>query len=388
MICGAVTRGRYERLGYILDPEFESMYADNWCALQARRDQAAGLCHIIERLDIQFEHRHPSRGTAQMDAVYEQQNNPVAYFNGYNTFARKAGLPQQRSIAVCLPGEEFRSEWVARWTQLFGHLTQNRGFMTLPFFGHSSNVYCTRIEMAKGVLESPIPCEFSLWIDDDNTLTPAHFDMLLADLDAHPELDGVVGWCWCDNHQDKAGDGATWTMSVGKQGPAMECYRFTLEDFRRCADGVLLGTDQIESPNGFWSGFPCVLLRRATLERLGAGAFAPVIRDDINYGFSGEDTAFFWRARQAGLRFAVDVRVQVPHVKWRVIEPIFPEVAGGRHAIDGRADPATLPAVSCWIRRRCRRWACRRSVSPQLAASGRLKDFRVRLRRVAPLEAL
>ena len=66
-----------------------------------------------------------------------------------------------------------------------------------------------------------------------------------------------------------------------------------------------------------------MLLRRRALETLGSEAFTPVFHADIKYKFSGEDTAFFWRARAAGLKFAVDVRVQVPHVKWRVIEPIF-----------------------------------------------------------------
>jgi hypothetical protein len=322
MIAGADSRKRFERYGYLLDPDFESMYSDNWRAFQARRDEREGLCNVIERLDVQFDHRHPTLTNAPLDEVYARQNRPAAYFNGYNTFAEKAGLKRQRSLAVCLPGEEFRSEWVARWTMLFGHLTQVHKIMALPFFAHSSNVYCTRIELAQGVLDSPIPCDFSLWIDDDNTLTPAHFDMLLRDLDEHPELDGVVGWCWCDNHQAEAIEAQKWTMSVGRQGPNMECYRFTLEDFKK-SDGPLLGTDQIESPDGFWSGFPCVLLRRRVLEMLGSGVFAPVFREDVKYKFTGEDTAFFWRAREAGLKFAVDVRVQVPHVKWRVIEPIF-----------------------------------------------------------------
>ena len=322
MIAGADSRKRFKRYGYILDPAFESMYSDNWRALQTRRDAEMGICQVIERLDIQFEHRHPTLTNTPLDEVYALQNRPAAYFNGYNTFAEKAGLKRQRSLAVCLPGEEFRSEWVSRWTMLFGHLTQVHQLMTLPFFAHSSNVYCTRIELAQGVLDSPIPCDFSLWIDDDNTLTPAHFDMLLRDLDEHPELDGVVGWCWCDNHQAEAIEAQKWTMSVGRQGPNMECYRFTLEDFKK-SDGPLLGTDQIEYPDGFWSGFPCVLLRRRVLEMLGSGVFAPVFREDVKYKFTGEDTAFFWRAREAGLKFAVDVRVQVPHVKWRVIEPIF-----------------------------------------------------------------
>jgi hypothetical protein len=144
----------------------------------------------------------------------------------------------------------------------------------------------------------------------------------------HPELDGVCGWCWCDNHQDQSHEPQNWTMSCGKQGPNMECHRFTPEDIKGL--GPIISAREIEQEPGmgFWSGFPVVLMRRAVLAQLGPGSFAPVFREDINFGFSGEDTAFFWRARHAGFNFAVDLRVKVPHVKWRAIEPVFvgPEV--------------------------------------------------------------
>ena len=67
-------------------------------------------------------------------------------------------------------------------------------------------------------------------------------------------------------------------------------------------------------------------MRRSALELLGPRAFAPLIRPQVKFGFTGEDTSFFVNAHEKGVKFGVDVRVKVPHVKWRAIEPAF--VAG------------------------------------------------------------
>ncbi len=334
IVYSALTRKRYERYGYVLHPEFESMYADNYYSQIAHRDGV-----VISGRHLGFQHHHYTAGRTEMDAVYAGQNEPAKYFRGRNTLNRLLGLPLQESIAVCLPGEWFQAEWTSAWTNLFGHLVGNHGMMTLPFFAHTSNVYCTRIELAKGVLESPVDVDYVLWIDDDNKLDCDGFDRLLKDLKEHPELDGVCAWCWCDNHQAQAHEYKHWTMSCGKQGPNMECYRFTPEDIKGL--GPLVTSDEITAQDpgmGFWSGFPVVLMRRGVLAKLGAESFAPVFREDINYKFSGEDTAFFWRARHAGLKFAVDLRVKVPHVKWRAIEPVF--VPGSEIALPEKASAA------------------------------------------------
>ena len=42
---------------------------------------------------------------------------------------------------------------------------------------------------------------------------------------------------------------------------------------------------------------------------------------DYHRGFTSEDTTWFRRAHEAGLKFAVDLRVKVPHLKLRAIEP-------------------------------------------------------------------
>ncbi len=319
IVYSALTRAHYEKYGYVLHPDFESMYSDNYYSDRARLDGV-----VIDGRGLGFHHRHYTSGETVMDDVYRQHNSPAAYFNGRNTYARLMGQPKQEAIALCLPGEWYQSEWVSMWTNLFGYLAQALGFLVNPFFAHSSNVYCTRMDLAKGVLESEIEVDWVLWIDDDNKLSCDQFDQLLRDLREHPELDGVCGWCWCDNHQDQSNEWKNWTMSCGKQGPNMECLRFTPDDIKTL--GPIVSARDIErddSNMGFWSGFPVILMRRAALAQLGPGAFAPVFREDINFGFSGEDTAFFWRAREAGMNFAVDFRVKVPHVKWRAIEPVF-----------------------------------------------------------------
>ncbi len=48
-----------------------------------------------------------------------------------------------------------------------------------------------------------------------------------------------------------------------------------------------------------------------------------MVRPDVNWGFTSEDTTFFYRAHEAGMKFGVDMRVKVPHLKLRAIEPQY-----------------------------------------------------------------
>ena len=329
MIGGACTRALIERRGYCLDPDFESMFSDNWWAIENRRDEAAGLLTIIERLDIQFEHRHPIFGKGQMDDIYRLQNRPEAYNDGAITLRRKMGA---QMIAIGLPGQTFSSQWAHGWTKLYGHLMAVRNMLTMPIFMYTSNVHCTRIEWAEQVLESKYKPEWVLSIDDDNVLSPEQFDMLLGDLIENPDLAGVVGWCNCDPADPLGDKNLPYVTSCGRQsgwnadrtenGEGLGCKRFKIEDFERAfarRGKPLISSDDI-APDAFWSGFPVVLMRRETLQKLGPSAFLPMVRSDVKYGFTSEDTTFFYRAHQAGLKFAVDMRVKVPHLKLGAIE--------------------------------------------------------------------
>jgi hypothetical protein len=323
-IAGFMSRKRYQRYGYALNPAFESMYADDFFDWQLRKDESAGLVQVIERPDMVFEHRHPILGKGQSDEHYDAQNRPDAYKQGFATF--KKLTEGTRVLAVCLPGEVFRHEWVASAFALLNYLTTGPRFIVGNHWCHTTNVYSTRIELANSVLTAAPKSDLVLWIDDDNILDPGQFEMLLQDLEEHPELSGVVGWCWCDTGGEV---NKPFVMSCGRQsvggfGEGMACKRFTLEDFNRAAaSGKMLITSDDIAPDAFWSGFPVVLMRGSTLEALGWRAFLPILRDDLKWSFTSEDTSFFYRAHEAGLKFAVDLRVKVPHLKVRAIEPQY-----------------------------------------------------------------
>jgi hypothetical protein len=356
MIGGAVTRKVIERRGYCLDPDFESMWSDNWWAFENRRDEKAGLLRIIERLDIQFDHRHPIFGKGQMDEHYAQQNRAEAYKLGELTFIHKVtGKP---IVIVCMPGELFRSNWVQMsFNTLFGMAND---CLPVPFQNYSSNVYMTRMEMAQKALEFRPKAQFVLWWDDDNEVSLEHVNTLARDLKEHPELDIVVGYSWCDNHAEKGHDVNEWSLSCGRQRWSdLQCNRFRGPDIQKALKGNGLITSDDIQPHVFWSGFPLVLMRRSALEKVGWEAFrarttdpellaalkyllsaskavglAPkqFVYDAIDraeviasckFGQTSEDTSFFMACHEKGLKCAVDVRVKVPHIKPRAIEPQF-----------------------------------------------------------------
>jgi hypothetical protein len=319
MIAGAMTRSIYERRGFILDPDFESMYSDNWLGVLSRREAEAGLLKIIERLDVQFDHRHPSFGKGEMDEVYALQNRQQAYVQGYATFMRKAYGTSV--LAFCAPGETFRGRQMWALVDLIVQLEKDPRFIVARHGGFSSNVYATRFDMTKHALEIAPRIDYALWIDDDNVVTYEQVLMLYQDLQEHPELAGVTGWCWCDNDgQPDAG----WRMSISTMDENLEGRAITLEDWQRALKSgkQLIHSDDLE-PRYFSGGFPFVLLRGDTMRLLGPQAFVPMVDSRLERGFSSEDTSFWYHARQAGLNFACDLRCKVPHAKMRAIEPQF-----------------------------------------------------------------
>jgi hypothetical protein len=317
IVGGAATKAYYDEVGYILPPEFESMYADDY---MTRKWREAGI--VIERLDIKFEHRHPAFGSAAMDDIYALQNRPEAYAQGRAELSRREAVEfpgQPKVIACCLPGEQFSADYLAAWTGLFAHLMQR--YQVHPHICHTSNVYVTRLELAQSVLDVKPHADLVLWIDDDNLVSQEQFDMLLKDLEEHPEADAVCGWCWIFNHNTNQ-----WLTSCGRT-PTDETMMYTT-----------LSQREVMETNGLIevraSGFPVVLMRYSMLEKLGARAFVPIVDEKLLYGFASEDAAFWKRAAAAGCRLLCDTRVRVHHLKLRAIEPVFVKAESLAYAAD------------------------------------------------------
>lgn len=319
-VCGAATRAWYLRHGYVLHPDYESMYADNELT---ERDRAAG--NLVQRLDIQFEHRHPTfpGSTTPVDEVYLDQNARDKYERGSKIFAlrRSKGFPRKSVLAeldqqlvkdtrpvlaICAPGEWFHSAWMNNWTNLISGLSGEYGIG--PHFGWSSIVYVTRAAMAQSVIKMQTRPDFVLWMDDDNLVTPDHVRQLMRDMQDHPEADIIAGWCWIapDVYQHEM----TPKVSVGILSPEYDSVPLHPRE--------MLKKDLIEIE---YTGFPCVLMRYCILEKLGGRGFAPIISEAHRFGFTGEDISFCVNARKAGARIFVDPRVSVPHMKLNIVAP-------------------------------------------------------------------
>ena len=333
-----LSRARYERLGYVFYPEYESMYADNDFCEHARRDGV-----VIDARHLMFPHIHPyfdesgrwrerAELDKRLDAAYREQNRQSAYELGHKLLHRRRaakfdGIARESStaavvdnvapvIAVCLPGETFSHHWVAAWTQLFTHLLK-RGFSVAPCFQHCSNVYFTRQALAKCVQECTTAPSFVLWIDDDQILTPEHFDLLMGDLQGLPQADIVAGWSWIELE-------GNWAVSAGKHSADGKTVTFVpREEVER-----LRALGQVAEVE--WTGFPAVLMRANVLEKAAeqarqrtgvANPFAPLAAPNSVWGFTGEDIAFCVNAKDAGCKIYLDARVEVPHLKLRALVP-------------------------------------------------------------------
>ena len=305
--------------------DYLSMFGDNEWTEQARR-----YGHVVET-DVRFEHRHPIHKTAETDAVYQLENSDESYSRGRAVFDKRKALgfprvpfPDQpqpvakpsKLVAICTPGETFRMEWVAARLALDAALTA-AGYTLVPLMSYSSNVYKTRMNLSKSLLELAANVErpdYVLWIDDDNIVLPEQALRLLSWLETHGRADGVTGWCWIKKGNDWItsvgrfnADGVTWRpATVG------DLFHGEVDSERQAPKGVTM------------LGFPCFLLRFEVMEHLGWKAFRPMLTDATEEGFTGEDGAFCARAMRAGLKFYVDPMVKVQHIKPQGLEPDAP----------------------------------------------------------------
>jgi hypothetical protein len=316
MVMPILSRKRYEdQGGNVFFPEYESMFADNDFCEAARAD---GI--VIDARHLLFPHRHPlTDGSVEADAVYAAQNRPEAWQLGESILARrrasgfgKRPIQERRVMSICIAGEQFGMTWMLSFMRLRSDLIA-RGWEVEVHGNYTSNVFITRIANAQSVLGNSPKSDYVLWIDDDNIVTYEHVAQLLSDLEARPDASMVVGWCWVISEMDN-----TVRVSCGNISPdGVHCTNFESLDFLRSRE-----LRPIE-----WSGFPCVLMRYSMLQSVGPQAFLPIIDPRLQWGMSGEDTAFCMHAGDAGHVMLVDPRVKVQHWKHRAIEAIFPDAS-------------------------------------------------------------
>jgi hypothetical protein len=307
MVMPILSRKRYEDQGSeVFHHRYESMFADNDFCEHAIQDNV-----VIDARHLMFPHRHWLNKQRQHDAVDEAQNNSAAYALGFAVLTERRAaqfkMIRQKTIALCIPGDDFRGQMLDSLMGLQAHLFRN-GWRVIPVRESTSNVYVTRENMRRYVMALAEKPDVILWIDHDNPLTPAGFDKLLAGLEAHPEVDGVSGWCWIHN-QHKQG----FVPSCGEWAPDHLQWSPFPPSFARETELKALEC----------GGFPCFLMRYSALENAGEGAFLPVLDNRLQHGILGEDFAFFRNAEKGGAKFLVDPTVRVPHLKYVECVPVF-----------------------------------------------------------------
>jgi hypothetical protein len=315
-----MSRALYEKWGYFLFPEYEGVYCDNDFTDHARVDGV-----MIDARDLLFDHRHPIREgheaflkALKEDVGYAAQNRTDRYQRGDILYQRRKANGFKNSnplirdglknLFICAPGETFSSQWMNHWTALM--LALPLKFNVFPCNVHCSNVYTTRLALAKEALTNQPKPDYILWLDDDNLVTVDNVLQLIKDLDDYPEMDMVAGWCWIQ--ADDPANGTRVSCGVFHKDGSCQPLR---PDAMLSTDGSVPPVLEIE-----WTGFPVVLMRYSCLEKAGANPFSPVPTLHGRFGFMGEDVAFCRVAKDRGnCRFLVDRRVQVPHLKLRPV---------------------------------------------------------------------
>lgn len=346
IVMPILSRTRYERLGYVFYPEYESAFADNDFYAHAVKDK----CLITAR-HLMFPHKHPltepgaweKRADGKWidtDEAYAAQNRRGAYLIGEEVFRRRVDSgftdiklgPQDRvdlardtqtirqpsrvtkgSIALALPGEAFHHVWVAKLIEIIPALLME-GWNYTAFLLHCSEPGITRATISNAVKEmkekGQFKADYILWMDDDQIVEAQQVLMLINDLEQLPHIDMIAGWTWIASSGPHFND------------PQVSCGQMDL------SKGELSHAEykSVQSADGVfevgWTGFPLVLMRTSCLDKVGKHPFSHYPCPESPWGECGEDISFCKRLRDAGGRIYVDSRVFVPHLKLKALGPV------------------------------------------------------------------
>ncbi|MFL2676799.1 MAG: hypothetical protein CNE97_02875 [alpha proteobacterium MED-G10] len=76
-----LSKKRYNKLGYVLHPNFKHVYCDNFHTWISHKDDV-----VIQRKNIMFEHLHPSIGKSEADQFYVNASTQEEYDYGSKVF--------------------------------------------------------------------------------------------------------------------------------------------------------------------------------------------------------------------------------------------------------------------------------------------------------------
>ena len=207
------------------------------------------------------------------------------------------------SMCVVIPtrDDSLRIKFVERLNAMMPLMNQRR----YMFFVSGAEVGQAYNDMVKAILENPelSSCRYLMTIEDDTLVPPDAALKLCESIEAGP-FDGVGGMYWTK------GD---FNMPMIYGDPA-EYARTGRLEFRPLdpTPALAAGNSLIEC-NGIANG--CTLFRMQAFRDVPAPWFQTL--SDPSVGAMTQDLYWCRKARLAGKRFAVDMRVKCGHVDWK-----------------------------------------------------------------------
>jgi hypothetical protein len=191
-------------------------------------------------------------------------------------------------------------------------------------YGISNNIYCVRQMCAATVLDLPdhdVP-DYVLWIDSDNPPTVEGFDLLMAAMEACPEIGGVAGW-----YRYQRPDSPYSGIAAGRGDGDREDQITEEEVLEWKEKSELLGPI-------CYTGFGMFLVRGQCAVKLGPQGFVPYMTtyDDGSPRFLMDDVSYCRRMREVGWPIYLHPAVFLEHEKTLHIPAKRPTLAAAHTA--------------------------------------------------------
>ena len=245
--------------------------------------------------------------STQMLATLGDKVNISEALGDMKGYARAEHIPKSSyrdsSMCVIVPtrDDSVRVKWLERFNGIVWPMNQRR----YVFFVSGAEVGQAYNDTLKAILEHPElgSCRYLLTIEDD-TLVPSDCALKLCESIEVGPFDGVGGMYWTK------GD---FNMPMVYGDPA-EYARSGRLEFRPLDPSAALaaGNTLIEC-NGIANG--CTLFRMQSFRDVSAPWFQTL--NDPGVGAMTQDLFWCRKARLAGKRFAVDMRVRCGHIDWK-----------------------------------------------------------------------
>lgn len=206
-------------------------------------------------------------------------------------FSKLKNQPHLQTPLVMIACPTYDKVWAETATCVF-NLTHSHSYRTMVSFFRGGLIHRSRNELAKLFLKHEARPDYLLFVDSDMLFKPEALEQLLAD-----GKDIVTGNAFSRQYPAKPVVGTFDPVKIGKVNIMIDFQKEALQPVDSC-------------------GMAFTLISRRAMEQVVAAHHRPfnIIFFPDTDGELPEDSAFCWRAKEAGLQVWLDSRVQIGHI--------------------------------------------------------------------------